>query len=217
MASDCRRPLWELSPARKAAAEANRAVLKARKAEAGKPRPAPRLLRPTLFPALGDSLSGGGGGPGLYAGKIQKQGRLQPLLAWPPVEGPLPTVGKAEERPGLGGPSCRARRRPHAQGELRPLLLPALDPPRQPPPTANIRGLHQEEHFLPEIRPTSGLRELEPFQEVIVRSPKMEQEPSGAEDMDLFMDVEPDSDGDSNLLTPQGGRQTGFQHKPLSR
>ncbi|XP_062829738.1 uncharacterized protein LOC134297066 [Anolis carolinensis] len=164
MASNCRRPVWELSPARKAAAEACRAVWRARKAEAAKPRPAPRLLQATLFPGLGESKIEAGGGPGLHAGQRLPQGRLQPLLGWPPVEGPLPSVGKAEARPGLCGPSCRARRRPHPQGELRPLLLPALDPPRQPPPTANIRGLHrglyQEEHFLPEIRPPSSARNL---------------------------------------------------------
>ncbi|XP_062829621.1 zinc finger protein 165 isoform X2 [Anolis carolinensis] len=72
---------------------------------------------------------------------------------------------------------------------------------REGGPRTCAQAVTLAEDFLLGLKRRQG-QELEAFQEVIVRSPKMEQEPSDAEDMDLFMDVEPDGDGDSNLLTP---------------
>ncbi|XP_061475776.1 zinc finger and SCAN domain-containing protein 30-like [Rhineura floridana] len=58
------------------------------------------------------------------------------------------------------------------------------------------------EDFLLRLKRREGLfQELEPFEQVMVNSPKAEQDPSDTEEMQLSMGVEQDGDEEANLLS----------------
>nr|XP_034963898.1 uncharacterized protein LOC118081515 [Zootoca vivipara] len=58
-----------------------------------------------------------------------------------------------------------------------------------------------EDFLLRQERREEPFQELEPFEQVIVNSPKAEQDPSDTEELQLPIAVEQDSDGETNLLS----------------
>ncbi|XP_062978694.1 zinc finger protein 24-like [Elgaria multicarinata webbii] len=73
-------------------------------------------------------------------------------------------------------------------------------------PETCIQAVALAEEFLLRLEKREQ-QKLEPFEEVIVNSPKAEQDPSDAEDMQLSLEVEQDSEGEADLYRSETEEQ----------